>query len=177
MSFAMSIGSVAAGRLSRLSRQAAVGACQSGIVSWFFWLKAVLASRFMSRSLAVLRLSVWAAFLVADFLYVSCSVLSDLEYGAGLRSMRLENFQVSARLFPLIRTRRSGAAYAVILREDRSKIAIVEQAIRYDPNAADLWYGLARMQLKAGNEIGYNTSLTRLKELTPGVQYQVVMTH
>jgi hypothetical protein len=63
------------------------------------------------------------------------------------------------------------------LREDRSKIAIVEQAIRYDPNAADLWYGLARMQLKAGNEIGYNTSLTRLKELTPGVQYQIVATH
>ena len=131
----------------------------------------------MSLLPAVLRLFVRGCFLLAAILYATCSVLSDLEYAIGLHTMQLQHFVASARLFPLIRTRRSGAAYAVILTQDHSKIAIVEQAIRYDPNAADLWYGLARMQLKEGNELGYNTSLTRLMELTPGVHYQVVATH
>jgi hypothetical protein len=57
---------------------------------------------------------------------------------------------------------------------DTSQIPEIQQALRFDPNAADLWLGLARMQLKVGDKLGYNSSLTRLKELTPGFDYQIV---
>jgi len=47
-------------------------------------------------------------------------------------------------------------------------------ALHYDPNAADLWFGLARMRLKAGDQGGYTAAMARLQQLTPGVQYQIV---
>ena len=74
----------------------------------------------------------------------------------------------------MLRTHRSAAAYWVVVHEDAAKRGLIALALKADPNATDLWYGLARLQLKANDTIGYNTSLTRLKELTPGVNYQVV---
>lgn len=142
--------------------------------SWFSWWKDASASRFTSRLRALLLWSVRAGFLSAALLYSSLSILSDFEYGIGLLDGNIRHFQAASRLFPLMRTRRSGAAYDAILHEDWHDIPDIRWAVRHDPNAADLWYGLARMQLKAGDELGYNSSLTRLKELTPGLRYQVV---
>jgi len=53
-------------------------------------------------------------------------------------------------------------------------IPLVERAIVHDVNAADLWYGLARLHLREGNEIGYKSALERLKALTPGMEYSLV---
>ena len=142
--------------------------------SWFSWCRAASASRSMSLSRALWRHSVRAAFLSAAILYATSSMLSDMEYGLGMKTREIKYMLVASRLFPLLRTRRSGAAYLVAINADIKDRNEIKWALRYDPYAADLWYGLARMQLKGGDQIGYNASLTRLKELTPGVNYSVV---
>jgi predicted Zn-dependent protease len=109
-------------------------------------------------------------------MYAVCSLLSDAEYGIGLRTGEFRYFVASSRLFPLIRTRRSAPGYAAIIGEDVAGIPWIEEALRHDPNAPDLWYGLARMQLKAGDEAGYSAAVKRLKELTPGLEYAIVRT-
>src|SRR5208282_1743480 len=106
----------------------------------------------MNHLPGLLRRCAAASFLLVACGYAACSILADLEYGIGLKTREIRYFEAAAQLFPLQRTRRSGAAYMAILSMDQSKIATVKRAIRYDPNAADLWYGLARMQLKAGDE-------------------------
>lgn len=136
--------------------------------------RAASVSRSMSRLRALWRWSVRAVFLSAALTYATLSLLADAEYGVGMRTGDPAAFQRASRLFPLFRTRRSGAAYAYILRQDAAGIPEIKWAIAHDPNAADLWYGLARIQLKMGDHIGYNSSLTRLKQLTPGLSYQVI---
>ena len=132
-----------------------------------------MGSRFTSLSLALLRLSVRVSFLATALLFVTCSLLGDMEYGLGLRTGQLQDFQLASTLFPLIRSYRSGPAYEVISREDPTRIDLILSALRYDPYAADLWYGLARMQLKSGNTIGYTAAVTQLRSLTPDLQYRV----
>ena len=107
-------------------------------------------------------------------MYATYSLIADAEYGIGMATGDLSHFILSARLFPLERARRSGPAYAVIIKQDLSKIPWIKEALRHDPNAADLWYGLARMELKAGDEAGYSAAVKRLRELTPGLDYAVV---
>lgn len=140
----------------------------------FSWSRAASVFRFTSLLPALWRWSVRVGFLSAALLYASFSLLSDAEYKIGLQTQDIRHFQRAARLFPLTRTRRSAAAYAAILQDHLDYIPEVQWAIRHDPNAADLWFGLARMQLKAGDQIGYNSSLTRLKQLTPGLSFRVV---
>lgn len=136
-----------------------------------------MVSRFMSLSRGLLLLFVRVSFLLTASLFVICSLLGDMEYGLGLRTGALQDFELSATLFPLIRSYRSGPAYSIISREDPTHIPLILQALRYDPYAADLWYGLARMQLKSGNSPGYTAALTQLRTLTPDLQYQVVAGH
>jgi len=80
---------------------------------------------------------------------------------------------LSARLFPLVRSYRSGPAYDVIEKGDFQDAGLIKEALRYDPFAADLWYGLARMELKSNDKAGYIAALTELQRLTPGLQYQI----
>lgn len=123
-------------------------------------------------------LSVRAAFLLTMLLFSTCSLLGDHEYGLGLLTHDMNHFLLASRLFPEIRSFRSGPAYASITFGDpQAAIPLIEEALRHDPNAPDLWYGLARMQLKLGNEQGYNAALTQLKRLTPGLDYRVVAEH
>jgi hypothetical protein len=145
----------------------------SGTVSSSFWSKGFSASRFTSLSLALSRLAVRVIFLAAAVLYALCSILSDAEYGIGMATGHLEHFALASRVFPLMRMRRSGLAYALILQQIPEGIPAIQEAIRYDPNAADLWLGLVRMQLKSKDEKGYTASLARLKELAPGVEFTV----
>ena len=133
-----------------------------------------MVSRSMSLLARLSRLSVRLAFLAAAIAYATFSILSDLEYAIGLKTMDLRRFVLAAQIFPLMRTHRSGAAYAVILAMEPKGIPLVEAAIVHDVNAADLWYGLARLRLREGNELGYNSALTRLKELTPGMEFSLV---
>jgi len=88
--------------------------------------------------------------------------------------MDLRRFVLAAQIFPLMRTHRSAPAYAIILAMQPEGIPLVEAAIVHDPNAADLWYGLSRLQLRAQNDLGYNSALARLRELTPGMDFHLV---
>ena len=133
-----------------------------------------MVSRFMSLSLALLRLAARVSFLLAALAYATLSLLGDLEYGLALRTLELRHFQLAAMLFPLLRSHRSGLAYGFIMHEEPGGIPNVKHALRYDPYAADLWLGLARLELKAQDEAGYTAALARLKELTPGLNYTVV---
>lgn len=91
---------------------------------------------------------------------------------------RLEPFHWAARTFPLNRNRRLGEAYAHILLVEQTTVARTAQVIREvlptDRNTADLWYHLARMDLKLGNKEAYTTDMVQLQKLTPHAVYQVV---
>jgi hypothetical protein len=51
---------------------------------------------------------------------------------------------------------------------------VIKAVIKGDPYAADLWLGLARLALNRADKVEYDAALARLKELTPGLQYQIV---
>ncbi len=70
-------------------------------------------------------------------------------------------------LFPLHRDRRSGPAYYTILHGDYSNIEFVRQALRWDPNAADLLLGLVMLRAKHGDN--YNDAAAELIRLVPSV--------
>jgi hypothetical protein len=128
----------------------------------------------MNLCRALLRLAARVSFLLAALAYATLSLLGDLEYGLALKTLDLRHFQLAAQLFPLLRSHRGGLAYGFIMHEEPAGIPAVWGALRYDPNAADLWLGLARLELKAQDEAGYNVALARLKELTPGLNYTVI---
>jgi hypothetical protein len=50
---------------------------------------------------------------------------------------------------------------------------LIENAIKTDPNAADLWFNLARLRLQAGDKDGYNAAIVSLQRLTPGLRFQI----
>jgi len=99
---------------------------------------------------------------------------ADWEYHLGLQTYQPIYFANAAKLFPLSRDRRSGLGYVEIMRHDPGGVAAVDYALRYDPHAADLWLGLATMNLNLGNAQGYNAAMTQLQKLTPGVQFAIV---
>ena len=107
-------------------------------------------------------------------LFLTCGLLGDHEYGLGLKTHDMRHFLLASRLFPEIRSYRSGPGYAAITFVVPEAIPLIAEALRHDPYAPDLWYGMARMQLKSGNEAGYNAALTQLKRLTPGLDYRIV---
>jgi hypothetical protein len=129
----------------------------------------------MSLFLALLRLAVRLSFLAAALVYVTFSLLGDLEYGLGLRTMELRHFALASIYFPLIRSHRSAFAYGIIQNMEVGGIPAVKKAIRADPNSADLWFGLLRLELQARDEEGYNAAMSRLKELTPGLKYTPIL--
>lgn len=145
-----------------------------GTASSYSSSRAYSRSRFTSLLRALWRLFVLAVFSLTALVYGLSSLLADAEYGLGMQTMQPQYFRAAAVIFPLSRTRRSGAAYYAIIRQDLGMIGDVQRALRHDPNAADLWYGLARMQLKVHDDIGYKASLTRLKELAPGARFEPV---
>jgi len=53
-------------------------------------------------------------------------------------------------------------------------VGLIDAALQTDPNAADLWYNLARLRLQLGDTRQYNEALARLKELSPHNMYRVV---
>ena len=141
---------------------------------WYSLWKACLASRFISRLRAPLRLCALAIYSGTALAYALSSLASDYEYGAGMRDRQFSHFQKAAELFPFNRDRRSGPAYYTILRGDYTHTDIVAKALKYDPNAADLYFGLAQLRLKEGDQQGYTVALTQLMKLTPGVEYRIV---
>lgn len=104
--------------------------------------------------------------------------MSDLFYKAGMVTRRIEHFDIAAKLFPLNFERRTGRAKAHILLPDQTTpqvtADVIRGALRDDPNAADLWYNLARMDLNLGDKRAYDADMGRLKKLTPQVTYQIV---
>ena len=122
----------------------------------------------------LLRWSARLLFLASALLFAICSALSDYDYGLGMKTGSMKDFVLASTLFPLVRSYRSGPAYEAIQQSDINGIGLIMTALRYDPFAADLWYGLARMQLKSGNEAGYIAALTELQRLTPGLHYEAV---
>jgi hypothetical protein len=146
-----------------------------GTLAWFSPVWRFLASHCRSLLRRLCWWSVRVLFASTALLYVLCSMLSDAEYALGLRTHDLRHFILAARLFPLERSHRSGAGYTVNLIGDRAHIGLIREAISHDPNAADLWYDLARMELLTGNQTGYNEALDRLKRLTPQHSYQIAV--
>ena len=134
-----------------------------------------MVSRFTSLCLVLLRLAARLSFLAAALAYVTFSLLGDLEYGLGLRTMGMQHFALASIYFPLVRSHRSGFAYSVIQNMEVGGIPAVRKAIRADPNATDLWFGLLRLELHARDEQGYNAAMSRLKELTPDLRYTPIL--
>ncbi len=133
-----------------------------------------MASRFTNRLRALLLWSLRVSCLGGAFLYIALSFASDYQYGMGMRTHEEVYINRAAALFPLSRDRRSGPAYLAILKRDLTGIKNIERALRYDPNAADLYFGLAGMRLNIGDNAGYNVALTQLQKLTPGVEYRII---
>ena len=136
----------------------------------------------VSRSMSLLRRAslrcAQALFLLSMLFFSTCSLLGDHEYGLAILHHDAGHMALSSRLFPLIRSYRSGPAYLAIVTGDPAPaVPLIEAALRHDPYAPDLWYGLARMQLKSGNKTGYTAALTQLKRLTPGLDYRIVAAH
>ena len=136
-----------------------------------------MVSRFTSLLQPASLLCVRAVFLLSMLFFSTCSLLGDHEYGLGLATHDRSHFLLASQLFPEIRSYRSAPAYAAITFGDATAIPLIEEALRHDPYAPDLWYGMARMQLKSGNEAGYNAALTQLKRLTPGLDYRIIAEH
>ena len=131
-------------------------------------------SRFTSRLLWFLQPALQVMFLAAGILYAVCSFTSDWYYGQGLRTDSLADYQLSAALFPLLRSHRTGAAYWAAANDSKVNVGLIDAALQTDPNAADLWYNLARLRLQLGDTKQYNEALARLKELSPHNMYRVV---
>ncbi len=142
--------------------------------SWFLRWRALLASRFISRLRALLLWSLRVFCLGAAFLYIALSFAADYQYGMGMRTHEEAYINRAAALFPLSRDRRSGPAYLAILKHDLAHTDRIVQALRYDPHAADLYFGLAGMRLNVGDVTGYKVALTQLQKLTPGVEYRII---
>ena len=115
--------------------------------------------------------------MLSMLFFSTCSLLGDHEYGLAILHHDPQHAMLASRLFPLIRTYRSGPAYLAIVTGAPDAIPLIETALRHDPYAPDLWYGLARMELKSGNEAGYTAALTQLKRLTPGLDYRIIAEH
>ena len=128
----------------------------------------------MSRLADISRLCVRVAFLAAALAYACLSLLSDSLYGAALLTGNMQYFELSALYFPLIRSHRSGPGYFAALLGDPKGISYIEEALRHDPNAADLWLALTRMTLNTPERLGYNSSFAHLQALTPGLRFNVV---
>jgi hypothetical protein len=142
---------------------------------WLFsWWRLALVFHYMSLCPVLLRLAARVSFSLIAIAYATLSLLGDHEYGLALKTLDLHHFQRAAQLFPLLRSHRSGLAYGFVMHEEPAGIPAVRGALRYDPNAADLWLGLARLELKAQDEQGYNVAVARLKELTPGLKYTLI---
>ena len=136
---------------------------------WCSASKACSSSRFTTRLRALSRLSVRVTCLVAALVYTAASVTSDYEYGQGIRTRDAVHFYRSANLFPLARERRSAPGYVTIVRNDYAKADLIDQALRFDPNAADLWLGLLIARLKTGDEAKAVTAAYALRKLAPQV--------
>lgn len=136
-----------------------------------------MGSRFISLLQDVSLWLVRGIFLGTACVFTICSLLGDHEYGLAIRTSDLRHYLLASQLFPLVRSFRSGPAYFGITANAPASVPLIEQALAHDPYAGDLWYGLARMQLKAGNNVGYIAALTELRRLTPDLNYRVVATH
>ena len=108
--------------------------------------------RFMAPSRVLLRQSVRVGYLLVALVYCTSSLLSDYEYGEGIRTGDATAFYKASNLFPLLRERRSAPGYVTSIRGDHKHIALIEDALRFDPNAADLWLSLMLMRLQEGNQ-------------------------
>ena len=142
-------------------------ALQSSTPSWYSRWKACLDSRFMAHSLGLSRLSVRVLYLLAALVYIGASLTSDYEYAVGLRTKEATAFILSSNLFPLVRERRSAPGYLAMVQSDHVHIDWIEQALRFDPNAAHLWLGLIVMRLQEGNQAAANAAAAHLLPLLP----------
>ena len=142
--------------------------------SLFLRSRVSLNSRYTSLLRALLLFCVRVGCLGGAILYIACSFASDYQYGMGMRTHEAAYINRAAALFPLSRDRRSGPAYLAILTHDLTGIKTIEHAIKYDPHAADLYFGLTGMRLDVGDVTGYNVALTQLQKLTPGVEYRII---
>ena len=115
------------------------------------------------------RLSVRVIYLVAVLLYATTSLISDYEYGRGIRTHDAAHFYRSANLFPLARERRSAPGYITIVRNDYAKADLIAAAARFDPNAADLWLGLLLARLNNHDDSGAYVAAMQLKRLAPDI--------
>jgi cytochrome c-type biogenesis protein CcmH/NrfG len=92
---------------------------------------------------------------------------------------RIGPFEAAARLFPLNYERRTGLAKAHILLPEQTTpqvmSAVIRRALHDDPNSADLWYNLVRMDLILGDKVAYTADMGRLQRLTPQLTFQVVV--
>ena len=147
---------------------------QSSMPYWYSLSKAVLSSRCTSLLRGLLLWSLRVTCLAGAFLYIACSFASDYQYAQGMRTHEDVYILRAAALFPLMRDRRSGPAYLTILRHDLAHLDWITKALKDDPHAADLYFGLASMRLNVGDVTGYNVALTQLQKLTPGVEYRIV---
>jgi hypothetical protein len=94
---------------------------------------------------------------------------------------RIALFDLSARLFPLDRTRRLAGAYArMVLMEPVTTQDLyfwLRRAAETDHNSADIWYGLVHLDLNSGNKRAYTADMVELRKLTPHiVQHEVTGT-
>jgi cytochrome c-type biogenesis protein CcmH/NrfG len=91
---------------------------------------------------------------------------------------RIGPFDTAGRLFPLNYERRTGLAKAHIMLPAQTTpqvtAAVIRRALRDDPNSADLWYNLVRMDLILGDKGAYTADMGHLKKLTPQLTYQIV---
>ena len=142
---------------------------QSGTLWWLSAWRACSAFLGTCRWGASLRLCALAAYAATGLLFAATSLVSDWEYGQGMRRQEIEPFERAAALFPLMRARRSGPAYAHVLFDDDpdTTLAAVEQALRADPNAMDLHYHRIRLHLLLGHNVEYARAVAELHRLAP----------
>ncbi len=134
---------------------------------WSSVSKAYSNSRSINLSLALSRPCVRVFCLLAALLYTTASIWSDYDYGRGLRYGDAKDFYRAANLFPLSRERRSGPGYLTLMRHDYAHASIIVEAIRHDPNAADLYLGLMLLSLANGDNAAAYSAAMGLKRLRP----------
>lgn len=140
---------------------------QNSMRLWSLVWKDFSASPFMSLLRQLWPLSVRVIFLLAVVIYVTTSFASDYYYMLGMRQGGVVNFYKAAMLFPLSRDRRSGPGYYTILHGDYDHLEFVRQALRWDPNGADLLLGLVMMRAQHGDN--YQDAAMQLIKLVPSV--------
>jgi hypothetical protein len=86
-------------------------------------------------------------------------------YWDGLRRMDLETLQQAAIMFPLDREIRSGPAYWVTMRHGPRHI--LREALRHDPNNAELWLYLSRFAAQDGDMVEAELARRNLERLPP----------